>query len=279
MAYLAVILSWWGYHYGTIAGPGETNALDYSIDCVLLVVYWFLINKREPLTVVLTLYCIMFGLYCLWELIRTIRIEEERIRNAIRNAIIVNLNFFVFILYLRIVNSLSNYFQWIQIQNWHYILILFILIIIYRRIMHAVYLPTSYVWFFQGKIEDADRKLIEKAKSVAANARIHLSEFAVGAAVLADSDNIYVGCNIEFDNYSNTIHAEEAAISAAVGAGEKRIVSIAIFTFSDNIYFPCGMCRQSLFELGGKNLRVIACNQNNYETKTIGELLPFGFHL
>ncbi|MCK4777195.1 MAG: cytidine deaminase, partial [Actinomycetia bacterium] len=106
-----------------------------------------------------------------------------------------------------------------------------------------------------------ENEMINKAKEVAKNARIHLSGFAVGAAILSDSGNIYTGCNVEFDNYSNTIHAEEAAISAFVSAGEKRMVSAVIYTFTDKIRYPCGMCLQSLFELGGNDLKVIACNE------------------
>ena len=50
-------------------------------------------------------------------------------------------------------------------------------------------------------------------------------------------------------------------------------------TSSENICWPCGMCLQSLFELGKGELKVIACNENSSETKTIGDLLPEGFRL
>jgi cytidine deaminase len=101
----------------------------------------------------------------------------------------------------------------------------------------------------------------------------------VGAAIAASSGEIYTGCNIEFDNYSNTIHAEEFAISAFVTAGEKKALAIAVYTFGDNVAFPCGMCRQSLFELGGKRMKVLACNPHSCQTKTMDELLPEGFKL
>jgi len=114
---------------------------------------------------------------------------------------------------------------------------------------------------------------------VSANAKVHLSGFRVGAAIVSDTGNVYSGCNVEFDNYSNTIHAEESAISAFVAAGEKNAVTLAVFTFGNEVSFPCGMCRQSLFELGGKKMKVIACNQHKCETKTIEELLPEGFRL
>ena len=88
LAYLAVLLSWWGYHLATIIGPSETNVLTYLIDCGLLVVYWYLINVRSPLTYVLILYGVMFLLYFLWELVRYNK-EERSSQNKsnIKNAI------------------------------------------------------------------------------------------------------------------------------------------------------------------------------------------------
>ena len=124
-----------------------------------------------------------------------------------------------------------------------------------------------------------DVLLIERAKAASKNAKAHLSKYTVGAAILAKNGKIYVGCNIEFDNYSNTIHAEEAAISALISDGESTFDVIAVYTPGNKLEFPCGMCRQSLFELGGPNLRVIACNPTKHETKSITQLLPDGFKL
>ena len=283
LAYLAVLLSWWGYHWATIVGPSETNRLTYGLDCVLLVVYWYLINVRSPLTYVLIGYVMMFFLYCLWEVVRY---NKENIsswqKRSIKSAI--KTNFIVLFIILTLFSSC--YWLWIipnipDIPEWTYILTLLILLIIYRIKMHSLYRPNKEQnnRHTEAQKDNLEETLLEKAKAIAANARVHLSGFAVGAAILSDTGKIYVGCNIEFDNYSNTIHAEEAAISAFIAAGEKHPVSIAVFSFNDEVSFPCGMCRQSLFELGGKDLKVIACNNNTCETKTMGELLPSGFHL
>lgn len=271
LAYTAIILSWWGYHYATVQGPSETNALNYAIDYVLLAVYWFLIDQRTILSTVLILYLFMFLLYTAWEFVRKVKTEDTRTAKSVE----LNLTFSLLILFLWVLHS----FKAITLSNGGYVAILFVTIIGYRLGIRHLYRSSDGISFSQEKIAEVDMTLVEKAASVAAKARNHLSGFPVGAAVLADSGRTYVGCNIEFDNYSNTIHAEEAAISAAVVAGEKRIVSIAIFTSTDSVYYPCGMCRQSLFELGGKDLRVIACGKNSCEVKTIAELLPSGFHL
>ena len=115
---------------------------------------------------------------------------------------------------------------------------------------------------------------------MAENAKVHLSNFRVGAAILTEDGAIHSGCNIEFDNYSNTIHAEESAISSLISSGNKsKLICIAVYTFGDEPFFPCGMCRQSLFELGGNELKVISCNQSTFTINKMGELLPSGFHL
>ena len=121
--------------------------------------------------------------------------------------------------------------------------------------------------------------LVKKASEVSKEAGCHISSYRVGAAILGESGNIYTGCNIEFDNFTNTIHAEESAISAFVTAGEKKPLAIAVFTWGDDVEFPCGMCRQSLYEIGGNELEVIACNDDKIVKKTMAELLPNGFRL
>jgi cytidine deaminase len=279
LAYLAVLLSWWGYHWGTIVGPRETNGLNYLIDCVLLVVYWYLINVRSPLTYVLILYGVMFFLYFLWEVARYSKEERSsQQKSNIMKAITTNL-ISLFIISILLSNC---YWLWIKldIPELYYILALLLLLLIHRITVHSIYRPREQINSpIEKQRDNLEETLVEEARAIAANARVHLSDFAVGAAILSDTGKIYVGCNVEFANYSNTIHAEEAAISAFIAAGEKHPVCIAVFTFDDEIWFPCGMCRQSLFELGGKDLKVIACNNTTCERKTMGELLPYGFHL
>jgi len=88
-AYIAVVGSWWGYHWATISGPKETNVLNYLVDCLLLVVYWLLINRRELVPLVLFWYLLMFFLYFLWELLRSCRDFSPEVKKALRLNIIV----------------------------------------------------------------------------------------------------------------------------------------------------------------------------------------------
>jgi len=279
LAYVAVILSWWGYHWGTIVGPSETNAVNYFIDCILLIIYWYLINIREPFRFVLFCYLGMFTLYWIWEVVRSCKEQRTQwARTVIKKAIRVNFLFAMLIVVL----ILSQNYGWFKthVKTGHYIGILFLLIVLYRIFIHLVYKAGKQVLVqVEAGGNDSENSLFDSARAAARNAKSHLSNFRVGAAVLSETGKIYQGCNIEFDNYSNTIHAEEAALSALITAGERKPVAIAVFTSSENICWPCGMCLQSLFELGEGELKVIACNENSSETKTIGDLLPEGFRL
>jgi cytidine deaminase len=275
LGYLTVILSWWGYNWGIMMQP-ETNVLNYIIDVFLIVIYWWLINLRTPMWKVVLGYFIMFGLYWLWEEVRKYSYKMPQTNKiVIYKAVKLNLLFFVLAGLLLVFKSLWS----VPISDsLPYLVLLFLLVGIYRYWVYKIYHPRKHEPLFND-LKDSEETLISRACDVAANAKVHLSGFRVGAAIVSDTGNIYSGCNVEFDNYSNTIHAEEAAISAFVAAGEKRALTLAVFTFGNNVSFPCGMCRQSLFELGGKKMKIIACNEHECETKTIEELLPEGFRL
>jgi len=276
LAYLAVTLSWWGYNWGIIVQP-ETNVLNYIIDIVLIAVYWCLINMRESMWMVVLGYFTMFGLYWFWEIVRMHSLTPSTNKEVINKAKKLNL------LFLTMTGALLVYkcFRLNPTTDSSiYLALLFILVVGYRALIYRVYHPKrTGTETLLKDVHDLEKILISKARDVAANAKVHLSGFRVGAAIVSDTGNVYTGCNVEFDNYSNTIHAEEAAISAFVSAGEKNAEALAVFTFGKEVFFPCGMCRQSLFELGGRELKVLACNQYGCETRTIEELLPAGFKL
>jgi len=279
LAYIAVILSWRGYHFGTIVGPKETNWLNYTIDIFLLVVYWFLINRRTPFESVLFWYSVMFCLYWSWEMIRFFSDSiNDFYREKIAKAKRINLEYFIITALLFLFYALLSKTEAVK---WIILFFLFFFIIRYRRYIEVAYgaVVEKKDAIYVGISKDIEKRLIIEAKTISNNAQVHLSGFRVGAALLSTSGSIYSGCNVEFDNYSNTIHAEESAISAFVSAGEKRPICVAVYTNNSELSFPCGMCRQSLFELGGKNMKIIACNNDKQDSKMIGELLPSGFHL
>lgn len=270
LAYLAVVLSWYGYHFGIIAGPTEKNLLNYFIDCLLLIFYWLLINYRYPFSRELLWLAIMFLLYLVWEFIRLFQENTQYYKDSIEKAILANAAVALLLLVIRIFSN--DEYIWLSIS------LVYIILVSYRISIYRIYIlsPKTVAPEVDDKIETL---LIAKAKVIAANAIIKISQYPVGAAIRSNNGKIYIGCNIEFDNLSNTIHAEESAISSLVADGEKCPTHIAVYTSSDVLCFPCGLCRQSLFELGGYDLKVIACNDSKHEVKTIRELLPEGFKL
>ena len=117
--------------------------------------------------------------------------------------------------------------------------------------------------------------LIRRAAAARERAYAPYSDYAVGAALLAESGRVYVGCNVENAVYPLSICAERVAVFKAVCAGEQRFEAIAVVTKNGGA--PCGSCRQVLREFGEETLVLIADPDGNYRETTVGELLPDSF--
>ncbi|WP_290818960.1 cytidine deaminase [Halovivax sp.] len=118
--------------------------------------------------------------------------------------------------------------------------------------------------------------LIEAAREIQSAAHVPYSGYRVGAALEVADGSVYVGCNLENANYSNSLHAEEVAISKAVTAGQRDFVRIAVSSNRRDGVTPCGMCRQTLAEFCDDDL-VVVCDEGDGEPPTeytLGELLP-----
>ena len=90
--------------------------------------------------------------------------------------------------------------------------------------------------------------LVERAWAARTQSYAPYSKFAVGAALLAESGDVYSGCNVENVSLGLTICAERSAIVAAVQAGCRKFSGIAIVADTDSPVVPCGACRQFLAE-------------------------------
>lgn len=122
--------------------------------------------------------------------------------------------------------------------------------------------------------------LMDKAKEVSANAYTPYSKFNVGACVLAESGNIYTGCNFENASYGLSICAERNAIGTAIANGEKKIKAVAIYSPNMENCSPCGACRQVIYEFKSDE-GVVVLTELNGEiiSHSIDDLLPGGFSL
>lgn len=95
---------------------------------------------------------------------------------------------------------------------------------------------------------DLERKLVALALEARTRAYAPYSNFHVGAAVLAESGNIYVGCNVENASYGLCICAERNAMAAAIAGGDRRFRAIAVVGGNRAPASPCGACRQVMVE-------------------------------
>lgn len=126
-------------------------------------------------------------------------------------------------------------------------------------------------------------ELIETAIHMTGMSYAPYSEFRVGAALLAKSGKIYTGCNIENAAYTPTNCAERTAFFKAVSEGDRAFEAIAVVGGQNGLISeftsPCGVCRQVMMEFcDPKKFQIImAVDQDNYQIKTLEELLPMGF--
>jgi cytidine deaminase len=114
--------------------------------------------------------------------------------------------------------------------------------------------------------------LVEAAWNARQTAYAPYSNFAVGAALLAADGRIFGGCNVENLSYGLTNCAERVAIGAAVAAGVREFVAVAVVADTGVPISPCGACRQVLAEFGVP--RVILANRTEVLEFTLEELLP-----
>ena len=121
-----------------------------------------------------------------------------------------------------------------------------------------------------------DDQLIELAREARQQAYAPYSRFAVGAALLTRSKQVFTGANVENAVHGLAICAERNAVFQAVACGEREFEAIAVVT--EPGVTPCGACRQVLQEFDDGSLRVIVADMaGNHRTYRLAELLPDAF--
>ena len=119
--------------------------------------------------------------------------------------------------------------------------------------------------------------LIAAAKHARDNAHAPYSNFRVGAALRAQSGQVYTGCNVENATYGLTICAERVAIFKAISEGERGFDAIAVVADTDALTPPCGACRQIIWEFCGDVEIILANLKGQVETHRASALFPKPF--
>ena len=118
-------------------------------------------------------------------------------------------------------------------------------------------------------------KLIRIAKKMREKSYAPFSKYTVGASVETEDGTIIGGGNVESVSYGLTCCAERIALYNAVSEGHSTFKALAVA--SKNGGFPCGACRQVIWELCGDIPILITDNENKMKETSSRTLLPDAF--
>ena len=123
-----------------------------------------------------------------------------------------------------------------------------------------------------------DQELVKKAFEMHQFSYVPYSHFPVGAALLTEDGRVFTGCNVENAAYGSAICAERTAVLKAVSEGcREGWTAIAIAGQGEDYCWPCGACRQMLFEFAPDLTVLVARGDHQFVTLPLRELLPHGF--
>ena len=125
-----------------------------------------------------------------------------------------------------------------------------------------------------------DNELMLLAEQARLKSYSPYSGFKVGAALLAKSGKVYLGCNIENAAYTPTNCAERTAFFKAVSEGEMEFEKIAIVGGKEEpneLVSPCGVCRQVMAEFCDEDFTILLGNSKAIKSFSLKEILPHSF--
>lgn len=123
----------------------------------------------------------------------------------------------------------------------------------------------------------SDHELVERAFTMLERAYVPYSHFPVGAALEGEDGSVYTGCNVENAAFGSCICAERTALVKAVSEGCKSFLRLAVVGNSTDYCWPCGSCRQMLYEFAPELEVLVAKKDHSFVKYRLRELLPQGF--
>ena len=122
-----------------------------------------------------------------------------------------------------------------------------------------------------------DQALVDLAFTMLERSYVPYSHFPVGAALLCADGAVFTGCNVENAAYGSCICAERTALVKAVSEGRRDFVKLAVAGRGGDYCWPCGSCRQMLFEFAPGLTVLVARGDGKFVQTSLSELLPHGF--
>ena len=123
-----------------------------------------------------------------------------------------------------------------------------------------------------------DQELVERAFEMLRYSYVPYSGFPVGAALECADGTVFTGCNVENSAYGSCICAERTALVKAVSEGHRDdLVRLAVVGNSKDYCWPCGACRQMLYEFAPDLTVLVARSDHSCVKLSLSQLLPHGF--
>lgn len=129
-----------------------------------------------------------------------------------------------------------------------------------------------------------DKELLALAHQARERAYAPYSNFLVGAALLCANGKVFLGCNVENASYGVSNCAERTAFFKAISEGESEFSKIAIVggprgAAADQPCYPCGICRQVMYEFCDLDGFQILLEDGAHAVLQVSlrELLPLAF--
>lgn len=88
----------------------------------------------------------------------------------------------------------------------------------------------------------------EKLQKLLENSYAPYSKMKFACIVETKNGNFYEGVNVENASFGGSICAERNAINNAISHGEKEFNALYLMSNSDEIFYPCHICKQTFTE-------------------------------
>ncbi len=120
-------------------------------------------------------------------------------------------------------------------------------------------------------------ELVREARAARDRAYAPYSGFHVGAALLTDDGRVVPGANVENASYGLSMCAERTAAFRAASEGARRVVAVAVVASNEEPTWPCGACRQILWEFGPDMVVISEGSGGRRDERRLADLLPDAF--